>query len=115
MSITRSPGNSRMRTAITAGGLVFLKGVIPGRTDVGVAEQTADVLAQIDALLEQAGTSRDRVVKVMIWLRDIADFDAMNTVYDGWLVKGCEPVRACVEARLASAAVRVEIQATALA
>lgn len=113
MTITRIPGGSRMSSAIIVNGMAYLKGVVPSSTEGDIQAQTADVLAQIDELLARAGTSRNRVIKVQIWLRDIADFDLMNAVYDRWLIEGAEPVRACVEARLAHPGVRVEIQATA--
>ena len=48
-----------------------------------------------------------------IWLSDIATFNEMNEVWDAWVVEGATPVRACVEAKLASPKFAVEIQLTA--
>jgi len=76
--------------------------------------QTRDILAQIDALLAEAGTSKAKLISASIWLRDIAHFGQMNTVWDEWVDKDNLPVRATVEARLAAPELLVEIQVTAL-
>ncbi len=111
--VKRIPGNARMSSAVIHNGTAYLKGVTARNPDGDLAAQTNDVLAQIDDLLAQVGSSREKVLKIAIWLADIRDFDAMNAIYDGCIVKGAEPVRACVEARLASSRLKIEIQATA--
>jgi len=111
--VERIPGNARMSSAVIHNGTVYLKGSTARNDADDIAAQTRDVLAQIDELLAQAGSSKEKVLAVSIWLADIKDFDAMNAVYDAWVVKGSEPVRACVEASLAKPSLRVEIQATA--
>jgi enamine deaminase RidA (YjgF/YER057c/UK114 family) len=50
---------------------------------------------------------------VTIYLADMADYDAMNAVWDAWLPDGCAPSRACIEARLARAEYKVEMALTA--
>lgn len=72
--------------AIRAGDFVFLTGQIPMRdgtpmTDGTVEQQTRAVLDDITATLDQAGCTRDDVVKAMVWLRDRADFPGFNAVY----------------------------------
>lgn len=113
--IKRISGSARMSNAIITNGTIYLKGVTPQK-DAGttVGEQTVNVLAQIDELLATAGTSRDRVVQVTIWLKDIRDMAAMNDVYDQWIVKDCEPVRACVQAQLAQPYMLLEIRVIAV-
>jgi len=111
--VKRVTGNARMSSAAIHNGTAYLKGVTARDPDGDLAAQTNDVLAQIDDLLAQVGSGRDKVLKIAIWLADIGDFDAMNAIYDAWVVKGAEPVRACVEARLASPKLKIEIQATA--
>ncbi len=112
MTIMRIAGNARMSAAIVHNGMVYLKGVPPLDPEVDITAQTTDVLRQIDDLLAQCGSGRQNAIKVMIWLADMADFTAMNAVYDAWVVAGKEPVRACVEARLASPKLKVEVQVT---
>lgn len=67
----------------------------------------------MEALLERAGSSRERILQAVIWLADMADFSEMNAVWDAWVPEGHAPARACGEARLARPELRVEIIVTA--
>ena len=108
--IRRIQANPRMSQAVVHGGVVYLAGQIAlGAREATVAEQTAVILSQIDALLREAGTTRDRILSATIWLTDMADFDAMNAVWDDWLPAGAAPARATVGAALALPGLRVEI------
>jgi enamine deaminase RidA (YjgF/YER057c/UK114 family) len=78
-----------------------------------VTEQTQDCLARVDALLEKAGSSRERMLQAVIWLADMADFAEMNAVWDAWVPEGHAPARACGEAKLARPELKVEIIVTA--
>jgi 2-iminobutanoate/2-iminopropanoate deaminase len=105
--------------AVRAAGFVFASGQIP--TDPatgqfvsgGVAEQTEQVLRNLSAVLEAAGTSLGRVVKTTVFLADMNDFAAMNEVY-GRYFKEDAPARATVEAARLPRDARVEIEAIAL-
>lgn len=111
MTITRFDSGPRMSQAVVAGGLVFPAGqVAAGAT---VTAQTEAVLAQIDALLERAGTSKANLVSATIWLTDMADFAEMNAVWDRWVIAGATPARATVGAALAAPAFKVEIAVVA--
>lgn len=95
-------------------GVVYLAGQVPETTlDQGIEAQTAEVLLMIERLLAQCGSSKERLLRVQIFLADLADFDGMNKVWDAWVVAGHAPPRATVEAKLAKKAYRVEIVATA--
>ena len=59
------------------------------------------ILAQVDSLLKKAGTDKSRIVSAQIWLADMADFAAMNEVWDGWVAPGHAPARATGESRSA--------------
>ena len=104
--------------AIRAGGFVFASGQIPldPRTgefvEGGIAEQTEQVLRNLSAVLEAAGTGLDRVVKTTVFLADMNDFAAMNEVY-GRYFSGDAPARATVEAARLPRDARVEIEAIA--
>ncbi|WP_172327898.1 RidA family protein [Mangrovicoccus sp. HB161399] len=113
--IERIKQNSRMSMAVKAGGMVHVAGQVADDPKAPLEDQTRSVLAKIEALLEEAGTSKDRLVAVNVFLPNISDFDAMNAVYDAWIVPGAAPARACVEARLADPDLRVEMTAVALA
>jgi 2-iminobutanoate/2-iminopropanoate deaminase len=106
--------------AIKANGLVFVAGQLglrPGEQQVvpgGIAEQTEQVLANLRAILEAAGSGLDRLVKTTVFLQDLDDFTAMNEVYARH-VGEAPPARSTVEvAKLPSGAL-VEIEAVALA
>ena len=104
--------------AVVAAGLVFVSGQLglkPGAKEMvpgGIAEQTEQVLANLQAVLEAAGSSLDRLVKTTVYLQDLDDFVGMNEVYARSV--GAEPpARATVEvAKLPSGAL-VEIEAVA--
>ncbi|MBK0398456.1 RidA family protein [Limibaculum sp. M0105] len=103
----------RMSQIVKHGGVVYLAGQV-GEGD-SVEAQTRDCLAQIDKLLTEAGSSRERILQAVIWLADMADFAEMNAVWDAWVPQGHTPARACGEAKLAAPKYRVEIIITAAA
>jgi enamine deaminase RidA (YjgF/YER057c/UK114 family) len=78
-----------------------------------VTEQTEDCLARVDALLEKAGSSRERILQAIVWLSDMQDFAEMNAVWDAWVPEGHAPARACGEAKLARDVLKVEVIVTA--
>jgi 2-iminobutanoate/2-iminopropanoate deaminase len=104
--------------AVAAGGLVFVSGQLGLKPEAkemvsgGIGEQTEQVLANVKAILEAAGSSLDRLVKTTVYLQNLEDFAAMNEVYAKHV--GDEPpARATVEvAKLPSGAL-VEIEAVA--
>jgi 2-iminobutanoate/2-iminopropanoate deaminase len=106
--------------AIRANGLVFASGQIPidPRTGQfvagGIQEQTEQVLKNLAAVLEAAGSSLDRIVKTTVFLQDMQEFGAMNEVY-GRFFQDNPPARATVEAARLPRDARVEIEAIALA
>lgn len=112
-TISRLPGTARMSSAVTVNGIVYTKGITARGGPTDIEGQTQNCLDQLDALLAGAGVSRTNVVKVMIWLKDMVDFEAMNAVYDAWVAPGHQPVRACVQAGLADPSLLIEIQAEA--
>src|SRR5579884_2453565 len=96
-SITRLRGSRRMSQAVIHGGTVYLAGQVIDDTSLGVGEQTRRILANVDALLADAGTDKSHALTATIWLRDIATFEEMNAVWDAWVPAGEPPARACVE------------------
>lgn len=102
---------ARMSKIVKHNGTVYLCGQVgEGAT---VAEQTADCLARVDALLTDAGSSREHMLQAVIWLADMADFAEMNAVWDAWVPDGHAPARACGEAKLARDVLKVEVIVTA--
>jgi enamine deaminase RidA (YjgF/YER057c/UK114 family) len=116
MDIERRHSGPRMSKIVKYGGLVFLSGqTSSGTTLESIEDQTSHVLQKIDALLAEAGADKSRLLQVQIHLRDMMDFDAMNKVWEAWVVPGATPARATVQARLAAPELRVEITVTAAA
>ncbi|MBI1257901.1 MAG: hypothetical protein GC204_10555 [Chloroflexi bacterium] len=104
---------------IIANGFVFTAGqggIIPGtKTPIkgGIQAQTRQVFENLKAILEAAGSSLDKVVKVNVYLTDINDFAAMNEVYASFF--GAEPpARTTVQVAKLPLGLIVEIEATAL-
>ena len=105
--------------AVKAAGFVFVSGQValePGQTELGggtISEQTEQVFANLRAILEEAGSGLDRLVKTTVFLQDLGDFQGMNEVYARHVGER-PPARATVEvAKLPSGAL-VEIEAIAL-
>ncbi len=111
--IERLENGPRFCRVLTHNGTAYLAGMTADDLSGDVVQQTKDTLAKIDRYLAMAGTDKSKLLTAVIWLRDIADFDRMNTAWDGWIDKNGMPVRATVEARLAGEGYRVEIMVTA--
>lgn len=111
--ITRQHSNQRMSQLVSYNGQVFTAGQVAKNPSEDVAGQTRQILAQIEALLADAGSDKSRLLNATIWLSDIRYFQAMNEVWDAWVDQGNPPARACVESRLARPELLVEIQVIA--
>ena len=102
---------TRMSKIVKHNGVVYLCGQVgEGET---VADQTRECLARVEALLDRAGSSREKMLQAIVWLANMNDFAEMNSVWDAWVPAGCAPARACGEAKLARADLKVEIIVTA--
>ena len=105
--------------AIKAGGFVFVSGQValrPGHTEMAgdsIAEQTEQVFDNLQAILEAAGSSLDRVVKTTVFLADFDDFGAMNEVYARYFPSQ-PPARSTVQVSRLPAGAIVEIEAIAV-
>jgi len=111
--IKRINVGKRMCDAAVHNGVVYLAGQVADDTSQDVKGQTAQVLATIDRLLGEAGSDKTRMLQVQIFLSDIANFQAMNEVWDAWVPQGHTPPRATIESRLATPAYLVEIKVIA--
>lgn len=107
--IRRLAEEGRLSGAVVHGGVVYLAGQVADDATLDTEGQTADILAQIDALLAEAGTSKAHLLSVQVILRDIADAPAMNRAWDAWLDQGNKPARMTIEAPLVDPAWRVEM------
>lgn len=95
--------------------LVYLAGQVAEDGKADMTTQTKQVLAAIDRLLAEVGSDKTRLLSATIFLPDMADFPALNAEWEAWVVPGHTPARATVEAALAHADYKVEIQVVATA
>lgn len=113
MSITRMETGQRMSRIVKHQGTIYLCGQVAADANADITEQTKTMLDKVDALLTQAGSDKDHMLSATIYIRDMKDFAAMNTVWDAWVPEGHAPARACVEARMARPELLVEISVVA--
>lgn len=112
--IRRYEAGKRMSQAVLHNGTIYLAGQVGNPGDDFTAQcQTA--LAEIDRLLVEFGSSRAKLLRCEIWLTDLANFGAMNTVWESWIDPANPPARATCETRMTDPGYLVEIIATAAA
>ena len=111
--IKRFDVGARMSEMALHNGTVYLAGQIAEDAAQDIAGQTRQVLAAIDALLARAGSDKSKILRAQIFIADLADFAAMNVVWEAWVVPGHTPPRATVQAALAKPQWKIEIVVTA--
>jgi len=112
-TVVRIDPGPRMSEASVFGDRMYLSGMIPEDTSLDIAGQVKQALAVIDALLKRGGSDKSKILSAVIWLADIANFAAMNAVWDAWVVPGQTPARATVQARLNDPKMKIEIMVVA--
>jgi 2-iminobutanoate/2-iminopropanoate deaminase len=106
--------------AIKANGFVFISGQIPidpatgSLIEGGIEAQTEQVLKNLSAVLQAAGSSWEKVVKTTVFLKHMSEFGKMNEVY-GKVCKNAPPARSTVEVARLPKDVAIEIDVVALA
>ena len=109
MTITRIDADARWSDAVIHNQTLYYTGV-PENLDADAFEQTANTLAQIDAVLAKQGSDKTRILDATIFLVEKSDFAAMNKAWDAWVVAGHAPVRCTVQAGLMNPKYKVEIK-----
>ncbi len=109
MSITRHHTNQRMSQIVIHGDTIYLAGQVASDASADIKTQTEQVLQKIDNYLAEAGSERSKILSAQVWIASMGHFSAMNEVWDAWVPEGHAPARACIEARLASPDLLVEI------
>jgi len=113
MSIQRFHVGARLSEMAVHGNSIYLAGQVAEDNSQDMAGQTRQVLAAIDKLLAEAGSDKSRILSTTIFVADMAEFPAMNAVWDAWVVPGQTPPRATVQAKLAKPEWKVEMQVIA--
>lgn len=104
--------------AIEVNGMVYTSGVIPvnpatGEIPEGIDAQADQAIGNLCALLKEAGTSADNVIKTTVFIKEMDDFAKVNAVYAKYFEKDC-PARSCVEVARLPKDVLIEIEAIAV-
>jgi len=104
--IERIETGARSSKIVKHNGVVYLTGqVAEGET---IQDQVRTCLSNIEALLEKAGSSKEKLLRVQIWLADMKDFQGLNEVWNAWVPECHAPARACGESKLARDILKVE-------
>jgi enamine deaminase RidA (YjgF/YER057c/UK114 family) len=115
MSITRHHTNQRMSQIVIHGDTIYLAGQVAADANADITVQTQQVLQKIDTLLAEVGSNKSNILSAQIWIASMGHFAQMNEVWDAWVADGHAPARACIEARLASPDLLVEVGIVAAA
>lgn len=113
MTITRQEFGLRANKTVIHNDTVYLAGMIAEEAFLSIAEQTKRILAQMEARLERAGSRKDKLIMINIYLADMRRFGEMNEVWDAWLDRENAPARACVQGSMARPGYEVEMTAVA--
>ena len=111
--IVRHNPERKLSDAVEYNGVVYLAGQVAEELNVGMKEQTEDVLRQIDALLAKCGTSKSRILSATVYVSDMKLKPQMDTAWLAWVDQSNPPARATVQAQLGSSDTLVEIMCIA--
>ncbi|NBQ90936.1 MAG: RidA family protein [Betaproteobacteria bacterium] len=111
--IERFDVGPRMSEMAVHNGTVYLAGQVAEDGSLDITGQTQQVLKAIDSLLARAGSDKSKILRAQIFIKDLADFAAMNAVWEAWVVPGHTPARATVKADLARPEWKIEVVVTA--
>lgn len=103
---------------IVAGKFLFTSGQLPIHPTTGIVassieEQTVQVLDNLKAIVEEAGSSLDKVLKCTVYIQNMDDFDFINKIYATYF-QGIAPARSCVEVSKMAKNALIEIDAIAI-
>ncbi|MGO3455586.1 MAG: RidA family protein [Marinomonadaceae bacterium] len=109
MHIERHQTGPRMSRIVIHQGTAYICGQVAKDDTDNITGQTKTMLEKVDDLLTSIGSDKSNLLSATIYLAKMTDFDAMNSVWDSWIPEGQAPARACVEAKIASPELLVEI------
>ncbi len=116
MSVTRIDRTSGpgpiMSRCVVRGDMVYVAGLTASDRSADIKGQTQQILDKIDEYLAKAGTDKSKLLQANLWITDMANFSAMNEVWNAWVDAENPPVRACVKVDLAVPELLVEIMVT---
>ena len=108
MTLKRYNCNGRFHEAVEYNGVLYLSGQV-GENGGSIATQAKDCLEGLKKTLEKYNSDMEHVLSATVYLADMRNFKEFNSVWDAWFKEGTQPVRTCVEARLAGPQYGLEI------
>lgn len=104
--------------AIEVGNMIFTSGVIPvnpatGEIPEGIEKQADQAIGNLAALIQEAGSDIEHVIKTTVFIKNMDDFAKVNEIYSKYFTKDC-PARSCVEVARLPKDVLIEIEAITL-
>ena len=111
--IQRKETKQRMSRIVIHQGVIYLCGQVCADATQGIEHQTQTMLDKVDQLLVDAGSDKQHMLSATIYIKDMQDFAAMNTIWDNWVPENHAPARACVQASMARPELLVEISVVA--
>lgn len=113
MTIQRLHSSQRMSRTVIHNNTIYLCGQVCLDDQEDITGQTRTTLDKIEKLLIEAGSSKQHILSVTIYLKSMGDFAAMNSIWDNWIEQKHAPARACVEAAMARDSLLVEMSVIA--
>lgn len=111
--IQRYMPGSRLSRAVVYNGVIYFSGLVADDLTADFETQLNDILNKATQTLQELGSDKNKLLTATIWLTDMQYFDALNTIWEQWIVPGAPPARATVQAQLAKPGYLVEIMFTA--
>jgi len=111
--IARHNPDRKLSDAVEYNGLIYLAGQVAENLNLGMKEQTEDVLRQIDSLLAKCGSHKSRILTATVYVNDMKSKPQMDEAWLAWVDQKNPPARATVEVQLGSPDTLVEIMCTA--
>ena len=113
LDVQRINSNHVMSAVTIFNQVVYLSGQVPKNVDDGIEAQTQNVLDTIDQLLAEANSDKSRILSAQLFVKNLADFTQVNTVWIDWLQGHPTPARATIQADLVNPQWLIEIAVTA--
>lgn len=113
LNIQRLETKQRMSRIVIHQGTIYLCGQVCADAKQGIEQQTQTMLDKVEQLLLDAGSDKQHMLSATLYIKDMQDFSAMNSVWDNWVPEGHAPARACVQASMARPELLVEISVVA--
>lgn len=98
MTITRFSTTKRLSKAVIHNGVAYFSAEVDAKVKMPIQQQMLSLLKNIEKGLASIHSNKERILFATIYLADMKDFNAMNEIWDNWIIEGLAPARVCVHA-----------------